>query len=66
MEPDDELVEKVKKITKKSVKKQVNRLDKVEDCAICSGKPVITPFTAEPFKGEKCDECFRILNYERI
>lgn len=41
-------------------------IEKIENCKECNGNPTSVSFTLTDFTGNRCEKCFKILNYERI
>ncbi len=36
---------------------------RIATCERCKGKPTPSPFKAPPFEGERCADCWEILDY---
>lgn len=51
---------KVKKISK------IKDFLQIKNCKICKGNPKTTSeFIALPFKGIKCEDCYKVISFEK-
>lgn len=39
---------------------------KIKNCKECKGKPKISESIVQPFKVTKCDDCYEIVEYEKL